>query len=86
MGLADRIWATRLGFGSRDWDLGLETGGGRTDGRRRRRRRRRRKFPICVKAMVIDPFGATAQKGDQPTNRPTDRWTDIAEQQKNRKR
>ena len=32
MGLADRIWATRLGFGSRDWDLGLETGGG-TDGR-----------------------------------------------------
>ena len=26
MGLADRICATRLGFGSRDWDLGLEAG------------------------------------------------------------
>ena len=29
MGLLDRIWATRLGFGSLDWDSGLETGGGR---------------------------------------------------------
>ena len=26
MGLEARIWALRLGFGSRDWDLGLETG------------------------------------------------------------
>ena len=30
--------------------------------KRRRRRRRRRIFPICVKASVIDPFGAAAQK------------------------
>ena len=62
--------ALRLGFGPQDWDLGLETGiwdsglefegGGRN--RRRRRRRRRRKSPICVKAYVIDPFGAAAQK------------------------
>ena len=26
MGLEARIWALRLGFGSQDWDLGLETG------------------------------------------------------------
>ena len=26
MGLEARIWAWRLGFGPRDWDLGLETG------------------------------------------------------------
>ena len=28
-----RIWATRLGFGSHDWDLGLEQTDGQTDGR-----------------------------------------------------
>ena len=60
MGLEARIWAFWIGFGPRDWDLGLGTriwasklGGGY--GRRRERR-------ICVKAYVIDPFGATAQK------------------------
>ena len=43
--------------------MGLEAGGGEMRRRRRRRRkRRRRKFPICVKAYVIDPFGAAAQK------------------------
>ena len=26
------------------------------------RRRRRKKFPICVKAYVIDPSGAASQK------------------------
>ena len=26
MGLGVRIWALRLGFGTQDWDLGLETG------------------------------------------------------------
>ena len=58
----------RLGFGPGDWDLGLETGiwasrlGFEGGGRRRRRRRRRRKSPIYVKAWVIDPFGAAAQK------------------------
>ena len=26
MGLGARIWASRLGLGPRDWDLGLETG------------------------------------------------------------
>ena len=26
MGLEARIWATKLGFGSRNWDLGLGTG------------------------------------------------------------
>ena len=26
MGLEARIWALRLGFGPRDWDLGFETG------------------------------------------------------------
>ena len=50
--------------------MGLEVGGGTKE----ENRRRRRKFP-CVKAYVIDPFGATAQKG---TNRPTDRRTDKA--------
>ena len=30
--------------------------------RRRKRRGRKGKFPICVKAWVIDPFGAAAQK------------------------
>ena len=35
--------------------MGIDLGG---RGVRRRRRRRRRKLPICVKAQVIDPFGA----------------------------
>ena len=49
MGLKAKIWASRLGGG----------------GVRRRRRRRRRKSPICVKAWVIDPFGAAAQKVEE---------------------
>ena len=53
-----RIWAWRLGFGPRDLDLGLKTGGDR-----RMDTQRRRKLPICVKAWVIDPFRAAAQKG-----------------------
>ena len=70
LGLQTRIWALRLGFGPQDWDL-------RGGHRRRRRRRRRRKIPTCVKAYVIDPFGAAAQKGtDQPTNQRTDQPTD----------
>ena len=32
--------------------------------------------PLCPTGHR--PFGAAAQKGDQPTNRPTDRRTDIA--------
>ena len=69
MGLEARIWAFWIRFGPRDWDSGLGTGiwasrlGGWTDGRRRRR-----KSPICVKAYVIDPFGAAAQK-DRQTDR-----------------
>ena len=39
--------------------------------RRRRRRRRRRKFPICVKAKVIDPFGAAALLPPQLQPQPT---------------
>ena len=56
MGLEARIWAMRLGFGPRDWDLGLDTGilalrlGFERVGQRSKRIRRRRKFPICVKA------------------------------------
>ena len=65
MGLEARIWASGLGFGPQDWDLGLETGilawrlgfeggyegeGGGGEG-------------VCVKAKVIDPFGAAAQNG-----------------------
>ena len=45
LGLKTGIWASRLGYGLRGWDMGLEVGGRE----RRRRRRRRRKFP-CVKA------------------------------------
>ena len=39
----------------------------RVGGRRRRMRRtrRKRKVPMCVKALVIEPFGAAAQKGSQ---------------------
>ena len=75
------FWALRLGFGPQDWDLGLKTktwasrlgfeGGRKKKERSRRRRRRRRKFPICVKAKVIDRFGAAAllplQLQAQPT-------------------
>ena len=40
---------------------------------------KRKKFPICVKALVINPFGAAAQKGDQLTNQPTDRQKRMKE-------
>ena len=71
-----RIWATRLEFGPRDWDLGLETGIWAS--RLETNRHRRRKSPICVKAKVIDPIGAAAQKvrRDQPTEGRMDGWTD----------
>ena len=69
MGFEARILALRLEFGPQNWDLGHETeiqvwrlvfkGGGC---RRRSKTRRRRKFPICVKAQVVDPFGIAAQK------------------------
>ena len=65
MSLEARLWALRLGFEPQGQDLGLETriwasrGGGR---KRRMRRRRRRNFPICVKAYLIGPFRAAAQK------------------------
>ena len=40
------------------------------------------KFPVIVKAKVIGPFGAAAQKENQltkrSTNRPTNRLTDRA--------
>ena len=80
MSLEVRIWALRLVFGPQVWDSGLETeiwasrlgfeGG----------RRRRRKSPICVKAYFIDPFGAAAQNGAQPTDQPTDRYGEDKEQ------
>ena len=70
MGLETRIWALRLGFGPQDWDLGLETkiwasrlgfeGG---------MKKKEEKIPMCVKALVIDSFGAAAQKGQPQTNR-----------------
>ena len=52
--------ASKLGLGPRDSNFGLQTGIQRGGWRRRRRRR---KFPICVKAKVIDPFGAAAKNG-----------------------
>ena len=51
MGLEAGIWASRLGF----------------EGEGRRRRRRGRKSPICVKAWVIDPFGAAAKTDSRET-------------------
>ena len=44
--------------------IGIQPLQGRCPKRRKRRRRRRRgrTFPIYVKASVIDPFGAAAQK------------------------
>ena len=53
LSLEARIRAFWIGFGPRDWDLGLETriwalGLGFRGGEQKRRRRR--KFPICVKA------------------------------------
>ena len=95
MGLKDGISASRIGFGPLGWDLGLKTGiwalrlefgpwdwDLRGGGRRRRRRRRRKKSPICVKAKVIDPFGAAAQKTANISkkvwiDRPTDQRTDT---------
>ena len=37
--------------------MGLKAGG--------RGERKRKKFPLCVKAKVIDPFRAAAQKGEE---------------------
>ena len=51
--------------------MGLEAGG--------RGERKRKKFPLCVKAKVIDPFRAAAQKGDQLINQPTDRQKRMKE-------
>ena len=53
------IWASRLEFGPKRGDLTLGSGQLR---RKWRRRKRRGKFPICVEARVIDPFGSAARK------------------------
>ena len=46
-----------MGLQAEIWVWGLR------GGQVQRRKRRRKKFPICVKAKVIDPFGATAKNG-----------------------
>ena len=54
-----------LGFGPQDRDLGLKAGIWALRlkfERGRRRRKRKRNFTRCVKAKVIDSFGAAAQK------------------------
>ena len=64
MGLKARIWASRLGFGPRGWDLGLETGicasGLEFEWGLTEEKEEKEKFSLCVKAYVIDPFGAAA--------------------------
>ena len=60
MGLEAGIWASRLGFEPRGWDLGLEAsiwalmleyglqgGGGKTE---EKEEKKEKKFPLCVKA------------------------------------
>ena len=42
------------------WDLSLKRKG---MDKHRSRRKRKRKFPIYVKAQVINPLGAAAKKG-----------------------
>ena len=44
------------------------------------------KFPLCVKAWVIGPFGAAAQKGDRPTDRPTNRHSGVQEENEKKKK
>ena len=58
MGLKARIWALRLRYGHGGWGRGVRSR------RRKGRRWRSRKFTICVKAKIIDPFRAAAQKGE----------------------
>ena len=65
-----------LGFRPGDWNLGLKNrilGGGVE------KKRKKEKIPHMGESIGHRPLGAAAQKGiDQPTNRPTDRRTDIA--------
>ena len=90
MSLKFEIWALRLGFGPQVWDLdlkarigalrlGSESEGGY--GRRRRRRSRTRKFPIYVKAQVINSFGAAALKREREQERENScksvRWSAV---------
>ena len=56
MGLRAEIWALRLG-------LSLERGGLTEEKEKKKKKKKNEeKFPLCLKASVIGPFGAAAQK------------------------
>ena len=66
MGLADRIWATRLGFGSRDWDLGLETGGdGRTEEEKEEKEKEEEKIPHMCESIGHRPLRGRCPKASK---------------------
>ena len=69
------IWASRMGFEPRGWDLSLKAGiwasrlgfgprwGWTEKKKKEKEKKEEEKFPLCEKASVIGPFGAAAQKG-----------------------
>ena len=75
MGLEAKIWASRLGFGLQDWDLGLETGRGGTKKEEKEMEKENEKIPHICESIGHQPLqGQCPEKGptNQPTNQPTD--------------
>ena len=57
MGLEARIWASRLGFGPRDWNLGLKTGirGGGTE-KEKEKKEEEEKIPHMCESIGHRPL------------------------------
>ena len=68
MGLEGRIWASRLGFGSRGWDMGLKTeiwawrlGGGGT----KKKKKEKKKIPHVCEGIGHRPLRGRCPKGEK---------------------
>ena len=72
MGFEARIWASRLKFGPRDWDFGLETGiwasrlgfeGGTEEERKKKKKEKEEKIPHMCESIGHRPLRSRCPKG-----------------------
>ena len=78
MGLEAGIWAWRLGFGPRGWDLGHKAERGGTEKDDKKKEKEEEKFPLCESIghrplrgrcpKTQKYYGLTDRQMDQPTD------------------
>ena len=68
MGIEARIWASRLGFGPRDWDFGFETGIKASrlgfEGGTKKKTEEKEKIPHMCESIGHQPLQGRCPKGN----------------------